>query len=173
LKKAIKIVVILWSTLSFAQEETLKPHHSVGLLIGHTQVRQGANEGNKKWLNLPSFALDYNYFFSEKWSAGLHNDIVIENFKVVDYDEEVIERSRPLASILTAGYKPGKHFTYQLGLGGEFAKEENLALLRIGAEYGLEISNDWEFIANLVYDLKWNAYDSFGLSVGISKSFGK
>jgi len=29
----------------------------------------------------------------------------------------------------------------------------------------------WELIANFAYDIKWSAYDSFGLSIGISKSF--
>ncbi len=155
------------------QEEIFKPHHSVGILLGHAQVRQGENEGSIKWLTMPSFALDYNYSFSKKWSVGLHNDIILENFRVELFDKEVIEREKPIASVITTGFKPEKHFTYQLGLGAEFSKEENLALIRVGVEYGLEIINDWEFIANLVYDLKWNAYDSFGLSVGISKSFGK
>ena len=177
MKHLIAAFLLMSCSKGFSQEnqpeEKFKPHHSIGILLGHAQIRQGANEENIKWLAMPSFALDYNYSFSEKWSLGLHNDVVMESFKVESFDEEVIERDKPIASVITAGFKPGNHFTYQLGLGAEFSKEENLALARIGAEYGLEIKNNWEFIANLVYDLKWNAYDSFGLSVGISKSFGK
>ena len=42
--------------------------------------------------------------------------MVIENFKIEDNNNEIIERSRPIASLLVAGIKPGKHSTFQLGL---------------------------------------------------------
>ena len=77
-----------------------------------------------------------------------------------------------MASALVVGFKAGTHFTYQFGLGGEFAKEENFFLTRTGVEYGLELPNEWEFIANFIYDIKWNAYDSFVMGIGVSKSFG-
>jgi hypothetical protein len=35
------------------------------------------------------------------------------------------------------------------------------------------MGKDWEFFSNFVYDIKWNAYDSFSIGVGIAKSFGK
>lgn len=164
------------ASLGLAQEsksesETFKPHHSISILLGHTHLREGEVDGEKKWLALPSFGLDYNYQFSEKWSIGLHNDMVIENFKVENTENEIIERTRPIASLLMAGYKPGKHFTYQAGLGGEFAKEENLFVSRIGVEYGLELPDEWEFLVNGIYDIKWNTYDSFGLSLGVAKKF--
>ena len=169
---------VFFITIGFAQEkepseEVFKPNHSIALLLGHTHLRQGEVDGEKKWLALPNFGLDYNYYFTEKWSIGFHNDIVIENFKVEDENDEIIERTRPIASLLMGGYKPGKHFTFEAGLGGEFAKEENLFVTRIGVEYGVELPKEWEFIANFVYDNKWGTYDSFGLSVGVAKSFGK
>lgn len=169
---------ILLTSLGIAQEkenseEPFKPHHSIGLMLGHTHLREGEIDGNKKWLAVPSIGLDYNYVFSEKWSIGLHNDMVIENFKVEDEDNEIIERSRPIASILTGGYKPGKHFTFQAGLGGEFAKEENLFVTRLGVEYSVELPDEWEFLVNVVYDNKWGTYDSFCLGIGVAKKFGK
>ncbi|PKB15848.1 hypothetical protein [Flavobacterium sp. 5] len=169
---------IFFASFGFAQEkesteEVFKPHHSIALFLGHTHLRQGEVDGEKKWLALPNFALDYNYLFTEKWSIGLHNDMVIENFKVEDEDNQIIERSRPIASLLAAGYKPGKHFTFEAGLGGEFAKEEDLFVTRLGVEYSVELPNEWEFLANFVYDNKWGTYDSLGLSVGVAKKFGK
>lgn len=176
MKKHIVILVLFLINNAFAQEqenETFKPHHTLGFVVGHTNVSQGVENGDRKWLTLPSFALDYNYVFSPKWSIGLHNDLIIESFKVETSDDEVLERTSPFASAIVGGYKPGKYFTFEAGLGGEFAKEESFALTRLGVEYGLEIHNGWEFIANVVYDIKWNAYDSWALGAGISKSFGK
>lgn len=176
MKKHFLIAVLFLMNNAFAQEqenEIFKPHHSLGFVVGHTHISEGSKDGDKKWLTFPSFALDYNYVFSPNWSIGLHNDLIIESFKVETSDGEILERSSPFASAIVGGYKPGKHFTFQAGLGGEFAKEENFALTRLGVEYGLEIRNGWEFIANVVYDIKWNAYDSWAIGAGISKSFGK
>jgi len=157
-----------------AAEETFEPHHSVSLLLGHSHTGQGNEEGNKKWLILPSWALDYNYLFSKKWRLGLHNDMILETFTVKDHetDNEVVERTRPIASVAVISFRPGKHFTFELGAGGEFAKEGNYFLNRIGVEYAMELPHTWELISNITYDLKWQAYNSFAISVGISKAFG-
>lgn len=175
MKKHFLIVVLFFINNAFAQEqenENFKPHHSLGFVVGHTNVSQGVENGDRKWLTLPSFALDYNYVFSPKWSIGLHNDLIIESFKIETSDSEILERSSPFATAIVGGYKPSKHFTFQAGFGCEFAKEENFVLTRLGVEYGLEIHHGWEFIANVVYDIKWNAYDSYAIGMGISKSFG-
>lgn len=167
----IILLVILSSNWGSAQEiENFSKHHNVSFLLSHTYVSEGVVDGNREWLILPSVALDYNYFFSPKWSIGLHNDFIFENYKI-EKDDEQFERTTPIASAVTAGYKPGAHFTYQFGLGGEFASEENFFLIRFGVEYNLELPKEWELIANFVYDVKWSAYDSYSIGIGISKSF--
>jgi hypothetical protein len=84
--KRIVIALFLMSHfLFFGQEkevEVFKKHHTLGFMLSHTNVNQGIKDGDKSWLSLPSFALDYNYVFSSKWSIGLHNDIIIENLKL-------------------------------------------------------------------------------------------
>ncbi|VXB04641.1 conserved hypothetical protein [Flavobacterium sp. 9R] len=147
--------------------------HVFGFMLSHTNISQGIKEGNRKWLSLPSFALDYNFNINSKWQIGLHNDVVIEKFVVSTADEKELERSTPIASAVVLGYKVGKHFTFQAGLGGEFAKEEDFVLTRFGVEYGVEIRNNWELTTNFSYDIKWNAYDSFSLGIGVCKSFGE
>jgi hypothetical protein len=172
-KFVVIVGIVLISNFTFGQEENIfTKHHNVSLLLGHTYVSQGFVENKREWLILPSVAFDYNFVFSEKWAIGLHNDLIFENYKI-EKDDEQFERSTPIASAITGGFKPGEHFTYQFGLGGEFAKEENFFLTRFGVEYSLELPKEWELISNFVYDIKWNAYDSFGLSIGISKSFGE
>lgn len=68
-------------------------------------------------------------------------------------------------------YKPGKHFSYMLGSGGEFAHTGNLFLVRVGVEYGFHISKDWELNGNITNDLKINAYNSWALGMGVTKVF--
>lgn len=175
----IIIIVSSFTTLVRAQEtehSTFHPHHTLGVMISHTQVSQGVqSNGNKKWLSLPSWAINYNYKFSPRWSIGLHNDIIVEDFVVQEHlkssSGETLERSYPIASAIMASYKPGKHFSFMFGTGGEFAHTGNLFLIRIGAEYGYHISKSYELNANITNDIKINAYNSWAIGLGVTRVF--
>ncbi|HSN48465.1 MAG TPA: hypothetical protein VLR29_06855 [Flavobacterium sp.] len=182
MKKIYCLLLFAVITSSFSQEaenksEKFKGYHSISGLLSHTFIKNGIEDGKTNWIAFPSFALDYNFVFSPKWRIGLHNDVIFEDFIVETTNSEGVkkelERSEPIASVLVLGFKPGKHFTFEAGLGYEISKEENLFLTRVGAEYSLELPNEFEFIANIIYDVKWDAYDSFAVGVGVSKSFGK
>lgn len=177
------LLILLFSFTNIqAQEENKKPeefhpYHSLGLIISHTHIGEGKKETDSKttWLMAPSVGLNYNYKFSKKWAIGLHTDIVIDEYEVKESlkSENVgtIKRSYPIASAVMASYKPGKHFSFMLGAGGEFAKEEDLFLFRAGAEYGYEINEEWEFNANITNDFKIDAYNSFAYGIGITRIF--
>lgn len=174
---------ILWSNCSAQQsaekEETFNPNHQLAFLIGHAHVFEGRDaEGKKKTLSLPSWGVDYTYQFHPKWGVGIHTDIIIEKFKVEKRMEsgsegEVLERSYPIAPALMGIYKPARHWSFLLGIGGEFAKEENYTLTRAGVEYGSELPKGWEVFGSLGYDFRWNAYDSWAVGIGIAKKLGK
>ncbi|MBZ4034402.1 hypothetical protein K6T82_06475 [Flavobacterium sp. 17A] len=160
------------------EEKSFHPHHQIGLSINHVHVFEGRNEdGNREVLSLPAWGLDYTFQFHEKWAIGLHTDFVIEKFKVEkvyanDDEKETIERSYPIAPALMGIYKPNENWSFLLGFGGEFAKEENFFLTRAGVEYGYELPKNWEIFGTFSYDFKWNAYDSWGIGLGIAKNFG-
>jgi hypothetical protein len=153
------------------------PHHMLGIVLSHTQISQGIQaNGDRKWLALPSIGINYNYKFSPKWAIGLHNDIVTEDYAVEEHlrsggGNKVLERAFPVASAVVASFKPGKHFSYMLGTGGEFAHTGSFFLVRVGIEYGYHITDKWELNANLVNDIKINAYNSFAYGIGITKVF--
>ena len=153
------------------EKEFAEKKHSVALVISHTQMNEGIEGGKKEWISLPSWGIDYNYELCEKWAVGLHNDIIMESFIVEHNDGTEIERSSPFASTVVALYKPGKHFSFVLGAGGEFSKEENLFLIKAGIEYGYRFHDDWELIANITNDLKVDAYNSWAIGFGIARKF--
>ncbi|WP_433765917.1 hypothetical protein [Flavobacterium ginsenosidimutans] len=160
------------------EEKTFHPHHQIGISINHTHVFEGRDdEGNRKTLTLPAWGIDYTFQFHEKWAIGLHTDFIVEKYKVEkvyasEEDKETIERSYPIAPALMGIYKPNEHWSFLLGFGGEFAKEEDFFLTRAGVEYGYELPKGWEIFGTASYDFKWNAYDSWGIGLGIAKSFG-
>ena len=172
------LIIVFCTTKSYGQHyeeavEKFTPHSGIGIVLSHAHVFNGRDaEGKKIVLSLPSWGIDYNYYFSPKWAVGLHTDIIAETFVVGGEHGEKIERSVPVAPAILGIYKPCKHWSFLLGAGEEFAKEGNYFLNRLGLEYGAEIHNGWEVSGSIGYDIKWNAYDTWVLGIGISKSFG-
>ncbi len=169
-------VFIYIPNISKAQENTNseEKHHSIQFLLAHTQIQKALNEnGEKTWISVPSFELNYNYEINDKWAIGLHTDIVIEDFTVETFSEEnnMVERSSPIAPAIVGSYKFCNNFSALLGLGGEFSKEENFALLRLGIEYGYPFHENWELVSNITNDIKFSAYNSFSLGIGIARKF--
>jgi opacity protein-like surface antigen len=172
------LFALLISKSSMAQEERkeegeLTKKQSIAIAIGHTQVAKGFQEGQKKWLSLPSWAVDYTYRLNPIWSLGLQNELILSDFEVESEEGngQVITRSTPLASIAVVGYRPLEYLTLFAGAGGEFAKEEDFAVVRLGVEPSMEIRERLELLASLVYDFKIDGYNSFGLSVGVAYTF--
>ncbi|KQB42629.1 hypothetical protein [Flavobacterium aquidurense] len=173
--------VLLLSCKCIAQESeaSFKPHHQLGLVISHAHVFEGRNEeGDREVLSLPAWGIDYTYHFYQKWAIGLHTDIIVEKFKVEKSfqkgdEKETVERSYPVAPALMGIYKLTEHWSFLLGMGGEFAKEENYLLTRAGVEYGYDFSKGWEVLGSIGYDFKWNAYDTWTIGIGVSKNFGE
>ncbi|MDI3320614.1 hypothetical protein [Pinibacter soli] len=175
----VSLAFLLPGFIAFTQEKEspFKPRHSVGINIGHEHSFGGIDEnGNKESIILPYWGIDYNFQFSRKFAIGLHTDFITESFKVertVEGDEqEIVERSSPIAPAVMGFYKPTEHWSFGVGMGGEFAKGENYVLNRIAVEYGVEIKKAWEVFGALQYDVRWKAYDTWTIGLGISKSFG-
>lgn len=178
--RILLFIFLFGLSYSFKAQENNSTHkkkpskHAVIFIISHTQINEGLDEnGEKQWLSLPSWGINYNYSLSQKWAIGLHTDIVVEDFVVNNHSkqDEIIERSYPIASAFVTSFKPGKYFSFLLGSGGEFSKGNHLFLVRAGIEYGLHINHNLEFIANVVNDYKFNAYNSWSLGMGIAYKF--
>ena len=180
---SVAFIFCFYMNNSFAQHreesnESFHPEHKLSVVISHAHVFQGRDiDGNRKVLALPSWGLDYTYLFKPKWGIGLHTDLITETFEVEKHLEiggsgEVIERTSPIAPALMGIFKPNKHWSFLFGAGIEFAKEENFFLNRVGVEYGIELPRGWEVFGSLNYDIKWNAYDTWLLGLGITKVLG-
>ena len=151
--------------------------HEIGLLICHSAVSQGINaDGNRSWLVLPSWGLNYNFWLNERWAIGLHTDFISETFVVTEdlskeEEKPVIERTRPIAPALMVTYRPHEHWAFTLGAGEEFAKEGDLFLMRAGVEYSIHLSGAWETSGSFAYDFRFNAYDSYTCGFGVARKF--
>lgn len=180
---AVLLLMALCSAGLRAQEkegtETFShSRHSLGVMIGHMHSFEGIGEnGKKQTLVLPFWGIDYNYQLTEKFALGLHTDIIVESFKVQrnigGNEDELLERNKPVAPAVVGSYKVGEHWKFGLGMGGEFAKESNYTLNRVAIEYGSELGGGkWEVFGALQYDIRWKAYDTYTIGLGIIRLLG-
>jgi hypothetical protein len=101
----------LYSGYGFSQNVEPKENdshkHAVAFALSHTYISQGKIDGNRKWLAAPSLGLNYNFKLNEKWSIGIHNDIIIESFVVENpkNDENLLERDYPISNLIVGTYK--------------------------------------------------------------------
>lgn len=179
MKVRLTVLLSLALSVSMAQDHEaghkasehhgMKGSHRLTLGLGHTSISKGQVQGKTQWLATASWSLNYDYWLSNKWAIGLQNDIILESFVIEDHHEELIERSYPLSVIPVAIYKPGKHFSFIGGVGAEFSAGHNLTVTRLGMEYGFHLPKNWEVGAALVWDNKWNYYNSWGIAFTASK----
>ena len=148
--------------------------HSIAVFLSHTFISQGIRDNDRDWLVAPSWGLFYNYHLSEKWAIGLHGDLIIEEFVVEDRrgEFEDLERSFPFSTLIVGSYRVSEHWAFALGGGAEWEKNENFAMIRFGAEYGIQVpAFNMEIIFALNYDVLIDAYDSFNIGIGVAKLF--
>lgn len=139
------------------------PHKNfrIAPLIGHTLV--AVNESEHRLI--PSYGLDIEYWPSGKWGMGLHNDIELESFILIEEGEEDLERERPLVITLDGLYKVWKDLVVVAGPGLEFDPNKTLTLLRFGLEYEFEMTHHWYLSPAFIYDTRFNAFDTWGIGL--------
>ena len=170
-------ILLLWSFFSplitFSQETDTseRHHHRLSMMMASVHVPAANNVKNQsEFYIVPTWGINYDYWFTSRCAIGLHNDIELQEFEI-NVDEDVIERSYPVASCLVGLFKPSARWTLILGAGREFEQHKSFHVITAGTEYGIEIRNNWEVNFNFVYDHKIDAYDSWLFGIGFSKMF--
>lgn len=171
--KTLKIIIVLLLAMVVqvnAQEHNEHIHKQadgsgfrIAGVIGHTLVN---NEGMDN-VFVPSWGLDFEYWFNHSWGIGLHNDIEIETFIIRTSSGEEIERVNPLVLTLDALYQFGGGFVVTLGPGVELEKDESFYLMRVGIEYEKDITDSFYLLPNLFLDQRFDGYNTWNIGLGI------
>jgi hypothetical protein len=132
-------------------------------IIGHTLVN---NEGIDNVI-IPSWGLDIEYWFNNKWGLGLHNDVEIETFIIKNSENEEIQRVNPLVFTIDALYQFGNGFVVTLGPGVELEREESFYLMRVGIEYEKDINKKFYLLPNFFLDQRFDGYNTWTIGLGI------
>jgi len=179
--KFILFLLILIPSVVLAQEEEHidsddhdKSFHSLTLVMASALIPNSFSENTNDILIVPVYGLNYDYQINKNWGAGVHMDILLQQFKIEKHgsDEEVV-RENPVSIAAIAFFKPHHRWKILGGYGVEMEKNENFQLIRIGAEYGIELPKNWELSFTFEYDFKINSYYTMLLGIGFTKKFVK
>lgn len=173
------IALFVTAILCFCSNDAVAQHgkqdefyrHRVSIMMANVHIpNMDGVDGQNKFSVVPAWGFDYDAWISRRWAVGLHNDLILQQYKIVkEEDHTVVERSYPVSMCVTGIYKPFKHISFISGIGEEFEKHESFGMWKIGLEYGFELPRAWELSVNFQYDNKFKAYDSWLFGIGISK----
>lgn len=145
-------------------------HFRISAVLGHTFIPTETRTG-ETFLYIPSWGLDLEFWFNHHWGIGLHNDLEMETFEIIQGSDEFIERQYPLVITLDLLWMPGEHWVFLAGPGVEFETNRNLNVFRLGAEYEYPLHHHWDIAPAIYYDFRVGAFDTWSVGVGLAKSF--
>lgn len=146
--------------------------HRFGVAIGQTYVPAGnLSEGGRSFLVVPTWALEYEYWFKERWAVGYHADVEIMNYVIKRGMDQELERESPVVMTIIGMYKIYKNLILYAGPGVELEKNENFFVYRVGLSYEIELPGHWDISPGLIYDNKQGIYDSWSLMLSVGKHF--
>ena len=143
--------------------------HKISLVMANSLITNSVDDINET-LIVPTFGINYDYWFKEKWGVGLHTDLVLQQYKIERHDDQsVLERDNPMAFCAIVSYEPLPRWIIMGGYGIEIERNENIDLFRFGLEYGIPLKDHWELGFNIEYDHKIKAYSSIMFGIVFSK----
>lgn len=169
MKAYLLVTVILLLATGQAASQHYEDHDKcrgfrAATFIGHTLIP--VNRG-KDHLFVPSWGVDLEYWFNERWAVGLHNDIELETFVIEGPGEETLERSYPIISTLDALYKLNRYVVLMAGAGYEFERNEDFFLFRFGVEVEVPIGHHWDVFPTVFYDTATGDRNYSTLTIGL------
>ncbi len=171
------VLLIPFETPAQVDEDSMPDkisNHSLTLMVASAFVPNSFSDNTNDILVVPAYGLNYDYHINRKWGAGIHADILLQQFKIEKHgtEEEVI-RENPVVIAAILFFKPHHRWKILGGYGIEIEKNESFQLIRIAVEYGIELPKDWELGFAFENDFKINGYYTMLLGIGFTKKFVK
>jgi hypothetical protein len=139
--------------------------HRVAFFTGNTIVPDG--ETRSGVLVVPTFGLDYQYWFSHRWAAMASFEMELLNYTVETEDGVFIERDTPIVLAISGVFEAVDRLGLLFGFGMEFERTESLWLIRFGGEYAFPVQNNYDIAIIVFGDIKEKFWAiTTGLSIG-------
>lgn len=141
--------------------------HLLGLGFGFTFIPLGdeLGESDARGLYAPMVGLDYFYRINHRLGAGFMGALELDHYVVTD---DQVQRENALNLALVGLYSATRHLDFFLGAGVEVEQHDNLAVLRLGTQYSIDVGQHWALVPKLHFDFKEN-FNAWSLSVSFAR----
>ncbi len=181
MKKNIGFLLLLLSYNLLAQQEQASgevsgfnfKRHRLTVVMANSHVQKVVHEQTSFFI-IPTWGLDYDYFFTRRFALGIKHDIKLSDFEIEPESDEIIQRTYPICTSIIASGKVWKELIIFGGPGYEYSlKSRNFFQAVVGMEYGFELKEDLELSINLSYENKQQYYSAWMFGFGMSKYVGR
>lgn len=163
----------------FGKEDHAEDLHSkdgkpfrVAFFLGHGYIPAAEFEGHK-FAIIPTYGIDFQYWFSNKWGIGFKTDIELAHYAVPDESgNQIILRNNPLVLAIPVIYEPFGHGLNIFAAPGiELEEHHNFSVFRFGIGYEVSVGKYFDCGTELVYDLKNGNINALTWAIGVGKRF--
>lgn len=173
--KFINIVLLLF-TLAFANVNaqyysdyiTKKSTQRIGGFIGYNHYTGGVFNNFRSFF-IASIGLEYDYKFSDKWGFGLKMDFIFPKYSIpngLELPDILIKYPSAMVK-----YYFSNSFIGLIGGGAEFIEDSVYGTVKVGAEYKMMLSDDWDIKPVFSYSIVNGFEDTYEIIFSIGKNF--
>lgn len=145
--------------------------HQLGIMAGYAWVPAATdNDGNASGFLIPSFGLDYSYWFQHKFALRMVNDLELSSYVIEQEDGQLLERNFKYIGAIVGVWEPVKHLAVYAGPGYEIEAHENFVVIKIGAEAIKNFEDGWSAGLNLSIDFN-EVYETVSSGLFIARRF--
>ena len=162
-------LILLFTMVNMAaqQENELNQKHMLGANFGFTFVPMGSRTGTSdaRGVFTKTVGIDYFYHFHPRWGAGFMGAYEIDHYVVTD---DQVEVENAVILTLVGMYSATRHLDFFLGGGIVVEQNDNLAVLRLGTQYSIDVGKHWALVPKLHFDFKEN-YNTWSFAVSFAR----
>jgi len=149
------------------QEKELNQKHMLGANFGFTFVPMGSRTGTSdaRGVFTKTVGIDYFYHFHPRWGAGFMGAYEIDHYVVTD---DQVEVENAVILTLVGMYSATRHLDFFLGGGIVVEQHDNLAVLRLGTQYSIDVGKHWALVPKLHFDFK-ETYNTWSFAVSFAR----
>ena len=162
-------LILLFTMVNMAaqQENELNQKHMLGANFGFTFVPMGSRAGTSdaRGVFTKTVGIDYFYHFHPRWGAGFMGAYEIDHYVVTD---DQVEVENAVILTLVGMFSATRHLDFFLGGGIVVEQHDNLAVLRLGTQYSIDVGKHWALVPKLHFDYKEN-YNTWSFAVSFAR----
>lgn len=146
-------------------------NHEIDVFFGNTHIPEASLENSTTTLILPNIGLNYKYWFDDHFGIGSYNNLIVRTFVINSDNYQDLERKYPFITSIVGIFKPWKNLSLYAGPGVQLSKTQSLFVIRLGVDYGINLSNNWYLSPRFTFDNLGNDIEGYTFGLSVSKRF--